>query len=64
MKKVKEYYKQLQYNVVQTAIDNLPSKDRLVAQDFVSQMNLTSELISELNVLGYEITKIPKKKIK
>lgn len=63
MNQIKNYYKQLQYNVLQTAIDEIPSRKRLLKAptNFNNDCNLTSEIMMALNKLGYQITKIPKK---
>jgi len=62
MKPVSKYYKQQQYNVLHTAIDNvdrfnisIKGNDHLTG--FVVSSNLTSDLMKELNALGYQITK-------
>lgn len=67
MKRIKEYYRQLQYNVLQTAIESINKKFNISIKNnehlsgFIVDSNLTSDLMKALNELGYQITKIPKK---
>ena len=67
MKKVSKYYKQQQYNVMHTAIDNTIERFNISIKGnehltkFIVNSNLTSDLMSALKELGYQITKTPQK---
>lgn len=66
MKKVSQYYKQQQYNVMHTAIDNIIKRFNVSIKggehlgEFVVNGNLTSDLMRAIDELGYKITKKPK----
>lgn len=64
--KISNYYKEKDYNVLQTAIENLNQKyEHKLINDtqkngFIVNMNLCSDLIEEMKKMGYRIRKIKK----
>jgi hypothetical protein len=61
--RIKEYYVQKGFNVVQTALENVAEKydikikNDTTKNDFIIQSNLTADLMNEITRLGYRLVK-------